>query len=284
MRCKIVVNRDSGNCDKLNVDALVELLGCNSSVQIIDCKTDWNADNFDTVVVCGGDGTLHHAIEKCENKRIFYVPCGTLNETALTEKEITSIGKVNGRPFSYVCATGSFTEIGYSAKNSNKKRWKALAYLPQVFKNYRVHNIAAKLEVDGRKFQGDYTLLMVLKSHRCFGFPFNPDYKKTRKMYLLAVKSFGKDNLKNRIKMFFPFFRIFFGKAKPAIRKNWLLVPFDNLSIQLGKPQDFCCDGEKRVMRGNLHFYTQRLLQPITVIRTPLSKEKRVNTPNRLNT
>ena len=273
MKCKIIVNRDSGNCQKLDVGALVEMLGCNSQLQIIDCHTDWNADNFDTVVVCGGDGTLHHAIEKCADKRIFYVPCGTLNETAQTAREITSVGKVNGHPFSYVCATGSFTEIGYAAKNDKKKRWKALAYLPQIFRCYQVHDIAAKLDVDGRKFEGNYTLLMVLKSHRCFGFNFNKDYKKTNKTYLLAVKSFGEDNLKNRIKMFFPFFRIFFCKVKPAIHKNWMLLPFDNLSVHLGKPQAFCCDGEKRTMSGNLHFSTMKLPQPIIVLTAPLSKE-----------
>ena len=278
MKCKIIVNKDSGNCKKLDVSALVEMLGCNSQLEIIDCHTDWNADNFDTVVVCGGDGTLHHAIEKCEHKRIFYVPCGTLNETALTANEITSVGKVNGQPFSYVCATGSFTEIGYSAQNKSKKRWKSLAYLPQIFRCYKVHDIAAKLNVDGRKFQGNYTLLMVLKSHRCFGFRFNKDYKKTKKTYLLAVKSFGEDNLKNRIKTFFPFFRIFFCKAKPGVRKNWLLLPFDHLSVNLEKPQNFCCDGEKRTFSGHLQFCTAKLPQPITIINAPLAKEKSAKT------
>ena len=275
MKCKIIVNSDSGNCAKLNVKALVSMLGPNSKVEIIDCKTDWNANGFDTVVVCGGDGTLHHAIEKCPDKRILYVPCGTLNETSLTEQQITSIGKVNGHPFSYVCATGSFTEIGYAAKNDKKKRWKALAYLPLVFRCYRCHNIAARLDIDGRKLQDSYTLLMVLKSHRCFGLPFNPDYKRTKKTYLLAVKSFGEDSLKNRIKMFFPFFRIFFCKAKPSIHKNWLLLPFDRLTVNLEKPQDFCCDGEKRTFAGNLQFYTERLPEPITVVKAPFLAERR---------
>ena len=269
MKCKVIVNKDSGNCKKLNVAALLSMLGNNTQVEFIDCKTNWNAENFDTVVVCGGDGTLHHAIEKCADKHIFYVPCGTLNETALTQKQINSVGKVNGQSFCYVAACGSFTEIGYSAKNNSKKRWKAIAYLPQVFRHYRSHSIAAQLDVDGQKFEGNYTLLMVIKSHRCFGFTFNPDYKKTNKTYLLAVKSCGKDNLLNRIKMFFPFFRIFFCKAKPSIHKNWLLLPFDNLHVTLDKPQTFCCDGEKRVLDTDLRFATIQLAQPITVLKPP---------------
>lgn len=274
MKCKIIVNSDSGNCKKLDLDALVSAWGCNASVEFINCKTDWSAKNFDTVVVCGGDGTLHNAIEKCADKRIVYVPCGTLNEAALTEKLITSVGSVNGKPFSYVCAAGSFTEIGYSAKNDSKKRWKALAYLPQIFRCYRCHDIPAELTADGKKFEGSYTLLMVLKSNRCFGLTFNPDYKKTRKTYVLAVKSFGKDNLINRFKMFFPFFRIFFCKAKPAIHKNWMLLPFDELRIKLKSPQDFCLDGEKRTLSGDLHFVSRKLAQPITVVKMPYLKEK----------
>ncbi len=272
MKTKVVVNKDSGNCTRLDIGALLKKLGCLAEVEVIDCKSEWNADGFDTLIVCGGDGTLHNAIEKCRGKRLVYVPCGTLNEAALTEQSICTLGNVNGMPFSYVCATGSFTEIGYSAKNSHKKRWKSVAYLPQMFRCYRCHEIGAKLDIDGIKYQGHYTLLMVLKSHRCFGFSFNNDYKKTKKSYLLAIKSFGPDSLKNRAKMFFPFFRIFFCGARPQTAQNWLLLPFDNLTIELDKPQDFCFDGEKRRMEGRLHFSQQTLDEPIEVVSAPMCR------------
>lgn len=274
MNCKLVINKDSGNFAKLDVDGLLRMLGCHATVEIIDSKSNWNSDGFDTVIVCGGDGTLHNALGKCKNKKIVYAPCGTLNEAALTSNRLTSLGKVNDELFSYVCATGSFTEIGYRAKNDRKKHWKSLAYLPQIFKCYRCHSIAAKLNVDGRKTEGDFTLLMVLKSYRCFGFPFNKDFKKTQKNYLLAVKTPGKDNLKNRIKMFFPFFRIFFVGAQPQTKNNWMLVPFDNLTIDLEEPQDFCFDGEKRTLSGRLNFSQVPLPSPIEVVKTPVARRK----------
>lgn len=274
MKCKVVINKDSGNCEKLDVDALLAALNCNAQVEMIDSNSNWSAKGFDTLVVCGGDGTLHNALEKCRGKRLVYVPCGTLNETALTNDKLTSLGKVNDGVFSYVCAAGTFTPIGYSAKNDGKKRWKSLAYLPQIFKTYRCCQIAAELVVDGKKFDDSYTLLMVLKSHRCFGFSFNKDFKKTQKNYLVAIKSAGADNLKNRAKIFFPFFRIFFCGARPQIRKNWMLLPFDNLTVKLRQPQDFCLDGENRRLSGELHFSELTLDRPVEVIKTPLVKRK----------
>lgn len=277
MACKVIVNRDSGNCARLDLDKLLNTLGCvDAEVETIDSATNWSADGYDTVIVCGGDGTLHNAIEKCADKQIIYAPCGTLNETSLTESVVTTVGKVNGNLFSYVCATGSFTEIGYSAKTQSKKIFKSIAYLPQVLKFYKCHEIHAKLNLDGARFEDDYTLLMVLKSHRCFGFNFNKNYHKRKGLYLLAIKSFGSDTLANRARMFFPFFRVFFcGVTEPCVNPNYVLLPFDSLTIDLEQPQDFCVDGERRNFCGSLTFCEQALDKHIPIIKTPFCKRKK---------
>ena len=271
MNCKVIVNSDSGNYNRLDLDKLLDTLGCtNAAVEMINSTTDWSADGCDTVIVCGGDGTLHNALEKCPDKQIVYAPCGTLNEAAKRSGVIKSIGKVNDTPFSYVCAAGSFTEIGYTPKNRHKKRFKALAYLPQVLSSYRSHNIHAKLTIDGTTCEDDYTLLMVLKSSRCFGFNFNKNYEKNEGLYLVAIRSFGEDNLASRFKMFAPFFRVFFcGVSAPIICQNWRVVPFKNLTIDVESPQSFCLDGEKRVFSGELHFSEQILDKQISVVKTP---------------
>ncbi len=276
MACKVIVNADSGNYARLDVDKLLQKLGCvDTEVETIDSGKDWSADGYDTLIVCGGDGTLHNAIDKCSDKKIVYVPCGTLNETAHTDNPITSVGKINDRYFSYVTAAGSFTEIGYSAKNDRKKKWKALAYLPQIIRSYHSRQIKAKLNADGKNFDGEFTLIMVLKSHRCFGFSFNKNYKKHKGLYLVAIRSYGCDCLKNRIKMFAPFFRVFFvGVNKPQIKRNWMLIPFDTLSVKLEEPQDFCLDGEKRRLAGELRFSAQTLNQEIDVVKTPFTRRK----------
>lgn len=274
MDCKVIVNADSGNYNRLDLDKLLNELGCvNTTVELINSKSDWSADGYDTVIVCGGDGTLHCALEKCPDKKIVYAPCGTLNEAAKACSVIHSIGKVNDKPFSYVCAAGSFTEIGYSANNKHKKRFKALAYLPQVLQTYRSHKISAVLNVDGRIVKDDYTLLMVLKSSRCFGFDFNKSYRKNGGLYLVAIRSKGDDNLLTRFKMFAPFFRVFFcGVTAPKNAKDFFVLPFNDLTISLKTPQSFCLDGEKRVLTGELHFSEQRLAQEIAVVKTPFKR------------
>lgn len=274
MNCKVIVNADSGNYNRLDLDKLLNELGCaNTTVELINSQSDWSAEDCDTVIVCGGDGTLHNAIEKYPHKQIVYAPCGTLNETAKTCSTIRSIGKINDTPFSYVCAAGSFTEIGYSAKTRDKKTFKALAYLPQVIRSYRSHEISAELNVDGQILRDKYTLLMVLKSSRCFGFDFNKSYRKKEGLYLVAIRSCGQDNLTNKIKMFAPFFRVFFcGITAPKTTREFTVLPFNNLTINLKTPQTFCLDGEKRVFAGELRFCEQILDKQISVVKTPFKR------------
>lgn len=283
MNCKVIVNAEAGNYDKLDLDRLLNDLGCaNAQVELINSNSDWSADNFDTLIVCGGDGTLHNALEKYPRKQIVYAPCGTLNEAAKTCSTVSSIGKVNDTPFSYVCAAGSFTEIGYSAKNRYKKHFKSLAYLPQVLRSYRSHAIRAELNVDGKALRDDYTLLMVLKSNRCFGFNFNKSYLKSNGLYLVAIKSKGKDNLINRFKMFPSFFRVFFcGVNAPKTTDAFTVVPFNNLTVKLDSPQSFCLDGEKRILSGELRFCEQALEKQIAVVRTPFKRRSFLQNPRR---
>ena len=277
MACKIVVNRDSGNCARLDVEQLMCMLDCkDAQIQNIDSGADWSPDGYDTVIVCGGDGTLRNALNKCTNAQIIYAPCGTLNEASATDAVLTNVGKVNDESFSYVCACGSFTEIGYTAKTKHKKVWKSVAYLPQIFRQYRCHDVAATLDVDGKKLEGNYTLLMVIKSHRCFGFNFNRCYKKDKRLYLLAIKSPGKDCLKNRVKIFFPFFRAFFcGFSRPILQNNIIFTPFDKLTLTLNGQQDFCLDGEKRTLCGELQICQQALDKEIFIIKPPFCRRRK---------
>ena len=118
---------------------------------------------------------------------------------------------------------------------------------------------------------------MALKSNRCFGFKFNKSYDKNKGLYLLAIRSQGKDNLINRFKMFAPFFRVFFcGVKKPQKHDGWMLVPFEKLTITLKSPQDFCLDGEKRVLSGDLCLSTHTLTNEISVVKPPFLPRKQL--------
>ena len=276
MDCKVIVNCQSGNCKRLDLSKLLCMLNCpTAEVQFVD-GTDWQCNDKDTLIVCGGDGTLKHALCKCNGKQMYFAPCGTLNESKFFGKQIDSIGKVNDELFGYVCATGTFTQIGYLASNKNKQKLKALAYLPLVLKTYKVHQIPANINIDGKTFEGKYTLIMAIKSKRCFGFYFNRCYDKNPTLYMLAVKSFGKNNLLNKIRLFCTFFRIFFlGVGKPTQNKRFVMLPFENATVTLPQRQDFCMDGERVALQGTLHFCKQQLDPPIKIVKTPFTKKKR---------
>lgn len=277
MNCKVIVNGESGNCNKLDLCALLDTLKCPSAeVQYIDKNSVWQCDNHDTFVVCGGDGTLKNALDKCKGKNLIFAPCGTLNESKFFGTKIENIGAVNDELFGYVCATGTFTQIGYLAENKNKQRFKALAYLPLVLKTYRCHQIDAQIDIDSKRFDDKYTLIMAIKSKRCFGFYFNRAYDKNPKLYLLSVRSFGKNNLFNKIRLFCTFFRIFvLGISKSTQNKRFFMLPFDDAVVTLKQPCDFCLDGELRTLSGRLHFRQQPVNPPIQIVKTPFVKRKR---------
>lgn len=254
MTCKVIVNRDSGNCRKLDLPALLQMFGDRRVVvEEIDRNCAWSADGADEVVVCGGDGTLYNALNKCHDKPLYYVPCGTLNEASRLGKGLNFVGRANDKLFGYVCATGSFTEIGYCAKCNDKRRFKWLAYMPQVLKWYTSRSMTARINVDGRDLSGTYTLLMAVKSKVCFGFPFNKMYNKKPQLYLLGIRSCGEDCLAARVAMFAPFFRVFFcGVGHPTINKRWFMLPVEHAEIETDEPQNWCMDGEKAQLDGKV--------------------------------
>lgn len=106
-------------------------------------------DSFDTIVVCGGDGTLNEVITGLmKNKNEYnlgYIPSGTLNEWSsglkisrdmkkasadIIKNNIIplDIGKFGDKYFSYTASFGAFTEASYSAPQDIKNVLGKLAY------------------------------------------------------------------------------------------------------------------------------------------------------------
>ena len=272
--CLIVINNLSGNSSKIDIDALKNKLAVSyNSFDVKYIPEDlgvMGGSEYAGVAVCGGDGTLNHIINTTLplNTALYYIPCGTLNEVYGAQKEstLTLVGHAGEILFSYVCATGTFTPLGYAVDTKSKKKFKALAYISKVLREYKVYNINAKLNLDGKKIEGNYTLLMLLNSPRCFGFKFNRLYHKGE-MCLLAIKSPGKNNFINKVKIFFPFFRSFFvGFSKPYESKNILFTPFNHLDLELQSPTPFCVDGEKYDIDKTIDINITKLKNPIKII------------------
>lgn len=255
----IVVNEMSGNASKVNVDELCRIFTDDeiTLIRLTNKEQDYSVDGFDKLVVCGGDGTVNNAVNKCKDKKIdvFCVPTGTLNEKAsVRQGKLESAGTVNHKLFSYVLAAGSFTEIGYTAQIEQKKKYKLFAYLGKVRKAYKIFDMEGKIETNGQVFAGEYTLVMVLDSDRCFGFSFNKRYDpKEQKLYFLLIKAPQNKGFYGKIQMFFPFFRAFFiGFKKEYHSENIDFFTSEKALISLKNEEIFCVDGEKRTFGKEL--------------------------------
>ncbi len=268
-RCKLIINRMSGNSGTVRREndwiELIKSTYENVDTVYIDPEHDINMkneiDGYDALAVCGGDGTLNSAINATKNTRLdlIYIPTGTLNDTAKglrLAKRLSAenrrirrvdMGCVNDTMFAYVLAGGIFTPIGYCTDIRTKKRLKFFAYLLKVIKEYRIHHIQAKVEVNGHTFEDDYTLMMVLNNARCFGFNFNKLFAHNDgKAQLLLIKAPRGKGLWAKIKVFFPLFRVFFMKMrKEKNGKNIKFVSFAEAKMTFEKPQTFTVDGEK---------------------------------------
>lgn len=257
MNVLLVYNPKSGRAHSTPPNALKKKFFPGQAVKRISPRQlgIFSPDQFDTVMVAGGDGTLSAVLAWCRNSdiRVLYYPSGTFNERADALKRFGSdklvAGNVNDSLFTYVFAAGSFTPIGYVTKIKHKQRWHGLAYLAKVLREYRVHRIACKIDADGVNYDGTYTLVMLLKSKSCFHFPFNHLYQPdTLDAHLLLIKAPKKDNLAGRIAMFFPFFRAFFmGFGKEMHSKNITFVRVEKVQVACEQPVSWCVDGEEKV-------------------------------------
>ena len=255
-KCAIIVNRLSGNSGSVDVEGLKNLFGLKYQTKIIDIYEDTvvgDLSSYERVVVCGGDGTLHTVIncKLSSSAELIYIPYGTLNEIRHNAESgnarFAEVGKAGEKYFTYVCAAGIFTPLGYTVSTKTKKRWKRLAYLSRVLKEYRVHRISAQLDVNGETHKGEYALIMAIDSPQCMGFKFNKMFKPDDGMFhLLTVKAPKKSGFFGKIRLFFPLFRTFFIGFKKAYRsKTILFEPCTTVNVHLDAPVPFDMDGER---------------------------------------
>lgn len=304
-RCLIIINKNAGTSKKINFEKVEKCLG-NGYVYTRKTLPDDEISeikDFEAVAVCGGDGTLGSVLEKVCKQPIdlFYFPVGTLNDKAKAQRyekhksvcpscsdyessakpvvygvceKVLSDGKYktvdcDGDVFAYVFAAGSFTPIGYTSEVKNKQRFGILAYVWQILKEYKPHRIEACIQNGKHVHGGEFTLVMFLKSPRCFGFRFNKAFEQDGTSgHLLAVRSPKHNGLLGKIEMFFPFFRAFFIGLKNEKSKGKIIFEKTySTYLDLKSDVDFCKDGEKQtVSEGEYKVSFKRSICNFTVI------------------
>ena len=276
-RCVIVINRLSGNGNRADENVLATALGAGYAVDffhIVEKQKLEDFSQYDRIVVCGGDGTLNGILNSKirDDVEIIYMPYGTLNEFynggIKHNHFLKDICFANDLYFSYVMAAGIFTPIGYCVNDKKKRKYKALAYVAHIVKEYKIHRINAKLTAKDYSDEGEYSLIMAIDSPRCFGFRFNRLFKTDDGiMHLLTIKAPKSNGLFGKIKIFFPLFRAFFiGFNKPYRSKNMEFRPFDELTISLSEDVDFDMDGEKKTLGGEINLGITHFSRPITIL------------------
>lgn len=184
----LVVNPRSGRAKIKN--ELLEVINILSSagheVTVYPTKYPGDATNklaslsgdFDTIVCCGGDGTLNEVITgMMSNKNNYvlgYIPAGTLNEWSsglkISKKATVAasdiagrniipldIGSFNDLYFTYTASFGAFTEASYGAPQDIKNILGQAAYLIEGIKAVgNIKPIHLKFVIDGEIIEDDF--------------------------------------------------------------------------------------------------------------------------------
>lgn len=135
-------------------------------------------NEYERIVVCGGDGTLNEVITGLMKAglrlTLGYIPSGTLNEWSsglgiarsipkaaadiTTGKKIQlDIGKFGERYFSYTASFGAFTDASYSAPQDVKNVLGQAAYFFEGIKSLgNIKPVHLKFKTADRETEGDF--------------------------------------------------------------------------------------------------------------------------------
>ena len=143
-----------------------------------DYVADLNENEYERIVVCGGDGTLNEVITGLMKAglrlTLGYIPSGTLNEWSsglgiarsipkaaadiTTGKKIQlDIGEFGDRYFSYTASFGAFTDASYSAPQDVKNVLGQAAYFFEGIKSLgNIKPVHLKFKTAERETEGDF--------------------------------------------------------------------------------------------------------------------------------
>ncbi len=143
-----------------------------------DCVCALREDEYDKIVVCGGDGTLNEVITGLMQSKLHitlgYIPSGTLNEWSSglgiaksipkAAKDITTgkkiqldMGRFGDRYFAYTASFGAFTDASYSAPQDIKNVLGQAAYFFEGIKSLgNIKPVHLKFKTKEREIEGDF--------------------------------------------------------------------------------------------------------------------------------
>mgnify|MGYP003296214052 CR=1 FL=1 len=219
---------------------------------------------IDTVVVCGGDGTVNEVVNgiiKCNKKiNLTFIPFGTTNDFAKTvkiprrkiklskklskyEKKSIDIGSFNSKYFYYVAAFGMFTNISYETKQKDKNKLGRLAYFKEGLKSYKgvkkLKTYEATIVTDDEIIKDKFVYGSISNSISIGGFKWfkRNDFKINDGLFEIILIKKPK-NFRGMLKILISILR------KKYDQKNIFYIKSKHLKIDFEKPVEWTLDGE----------------------------------------
>lgn len=151
-----------------------------------------NADKFDLIACCGGDGTLDDVVSGIAQNGtkipMGYIPAGSTNDFAsslgLSKDMIEAaktimngkvfscdIGMFNDKPFVYIAAFGLFTDVSYATPQDVKNAIGHAAYILEGMKRLpSMRSYKVKVHCGDEIIEDDFILGMISNSTSVGGF------------------------------------------------------------------------------------------------------------------
>ena len=196
-RCIVIRNPNSGDgirtsrAKQLALDAEYEVLDSTGEDHTIELAAD-AAQRAETVIACGGDGTLNKTVhgvmnaDRPDSVSIGVIPAGTGNDFADNigirgvehafkviedgEERCLDLGMANGRPFLNSCVGGLTAESSAKTSRNLKRRLGVLAYVLttlSVARNFEALKLHVSIGPDRDPiWEGDALMLLVGNGRR----------------------------------------------------------------------------------------------------------------------
>lgn len=279
MKCLVVVNAHSVRKKLLKkLDYIRERLSTRfEAVDIIFSERKGhieelvkkNALLYHSIIICGGDGSLHEAVNglldvKTSTCILGIIPSGTVNDYARTlglsknldvcldaivagNYEYTDLMLNNGELGIYVCGFGAFTSSSYETNQKDKKIIGKIAYVLNGIKNiFTVKNIPVEITIDDEKFEKNVGLVLAYNSKSVAGMPIDllADITDGRLDVVVFYDKPGKKHVSfasmlRMVKMFF------FGVESIKNGRHVMVRSIESMKITSSEPLKINMDGER---------------------------------------
>lgn len=300
MRCLFLYNPNSGKGKIRKKLPLIErtlktrydevMLYATKSAEDLKSKVAESAEEFDAIIVAGGDGTFHLVIDAIGERevKLGFLPAGTANDVARslgiptnTKKALQVIlngryGKVDCMRINekdhamYIAAAGVFTQATYSTPQAEKRRLGWFAYGFEGLKERtKFNSFPIEITCGERHEKVNAVLILAMNGRSVAGFLVNKRASmQDGKIEVVVLRDREKLGAWGRLRAFLLTVRLFlFGCRRDS--KHFLRFEGDSVSVKAGEDVVWDLDGEK----GDSGNVSIRVLQKHVTMFVPKNKK-----------